>query len=425
MNSKIERDLQELLAAKVISEDTSQNITNYYATKKSSSPNQLFTIFGVLGSLLVGLGIILILAHNWDDFSRMVKTAWAFIPLVIGQALVGYTLLKKKGRAWRESTATFLYFTIGASISLISQIYNIPGEMPDFLLTWIILGAPLVYLLRSHAAALLHIVFATSYACNLGYFNDASPWLYFVLLLWLAPYYYQLLKSEPHGNFTGMMNWAIPISVISVMGGFISGDTNIGFLLYIALLGVIYNFGKLKIFDSGKLRKNGYAIIGSLGTVFTLSIVTFTWFWSDVPSNYQIQDVIITLTLMGLGIGLLLYLFQKKQLKPFNLFQYAFLIFGIIFLSRYYNETLPTVLTNLLVFGLGVFAIRIGNIRNNFGVLNYGLLIITVLIGCRFFDTNIDFVVRGLLFVAIGVGFFVTNYFMYKKQRNLKTKDHE
>ncbi len=83
------------------------------------------------------------------------------------------------------------------------------------------------------------------------------------------------------------------------------------------------------------------------------------------------------------------------------------------------------VLTNLMVFALGIFAIRIGNLRNNFGVLNYGLLIITVLVACRFFDTNIDFIIRGLLFVAIGVGFFAANYLMYRKQQKLKSEDHE
>ena len=36
---------------------------------------------------------------------------------------------------------------------------------------------------------------------------------------------------------------------------------------------------------------------------------------------------------------------------------------------------------------------------------------------CRFFDTNMSFVIRGLLFVAVGVGFFITNYVMLKKQK--------
>jgi len=58
----------------------------------------------------------------------------------------------------------------------------------------------------------------------------------------------------------------------------------------------------------------------------------------------------------------------------------------------------------------------------HFGILNYGLVIITALIFCRFFDTNMSFVIRGLLFVLVGVGFFAANYVMFKKQ---KSKGHE
>lgn len=426
MSSKIERELQELRRHDVISEEVSQKITAYYASKKTSNPNRLFTIFGVLGSLLVGLGIVLILAHNWDEFSRTTKTIWAFIPLVVGQAAAAFSYFKKKSMAWREGSATFLYLAIGASIALISQIYNIPGTMPEYLLTWIILGAPLVYLLRSHAAALLHLIFITSYACNLGYFNETSPWWYLVMLVYLAPYYWLQLRDRPQSNLSGILNWTFPLSVVIVTGAFISEASNIIFLIYVLLFGFIYNIGKLEIFDSGKLRRNGYAIIGSLGTIYVLMLVTFKWFWTESTEHlHGASDMIITYVFLGLNFLLLVLLFRKERLVPFNLFQYAFLIFGIIFLTQSFGYEVPTILTNVLVLVLGLFAIRIGNLRNNFGVLNYGLLIITILVVCRFFDTEIDFIVRGLLFVLIGLGFFATNYLMYKKQQKLKSKGNE
>jgi hypothetical protein len=78
-----------------------------------------------------------------------------------------------------------------------------------------------------------------------------------------------------------------------------------------------------------------------------------------------------------------------------------------------------------LVFALGIFAIRIGSRTNRFSILNYGLLIITILIACRFFDTDISFIIRGLLFVGIGVGFFAANYMMHKKQQKQNTLENE
>ena len=74
MNSKLDRQLAELLDADIINSDTAQKITAFYNTKEQSKPNRLFTIFGVLGALLSGLGIILIIAHNWDDMPRNIIT---------------------------------------------------------------------------------------------------------------------------------------------------------------------------------------------------------------------------------------------------------------------------------------------------------------------------------------------------------------
>ena len=426
MSLKLKRELDELVEAEVISTEVSQNISKYYASKTSNSPNKLFAIFGVLGSLLVGLGIILILAHNWDDFTRATKTIWAFAPLVVGQLFVAFTLFKKKSAAWKETAATFLFFAIGASISLVSQIYNIPGSMPSFLLTWILLAAPLVYLLRSHTAVLLHLLFATVYACNLGYFNNDQPWWYLLLLAYVIPHYYRQIKNAQTSNFTGILNWLFPLSVLISLGAFTSGNDTIGFLIYVTLFGLFYNIGKLPFFNSQRLRANGYVLIGSLGTVTTLIIASFRWVWEDTSSMMaSTEDIMITAVLGLAAIGVLVYLFLKKAIPSFNLFQYAFLCFAIIYFTSYSQPELPTILTNILVFALGIFAIRIGSRSNRFSILNYGLLIITVLIACRFFDTDISFIIRGVLFVGIGAGFFAANYMMHKKQQKQNTLENE
>ena len=152
---------------------------------------------------MVGLGIILIMAHNWDEFTRPLKTIFAFLPLVLGQLFAGYSILKKKSTTWKEASGTFLFFAVGSSIALVSQIYNIPGDLSSYILTWIVLCLPLVYLLKSNAVAILHIVFSTFYACNLGYGYEAigeTPWLYLLLIAFLLPHYLQLLKHRPYSN---------------------------------------------------------------------------------------------------------------------------------------------------------------------------------------------------------------------------------
>ena len=108
MTMSILNDLQELESAGVISKDTSTRIESYYKNKKDPSTNKLFVVFGILGAILVGLGTILIIAHNWDELSRGLKTGAAFLPLLVGQALCSFTLLKKhQNIAWKEGSAVF------------------------------------------------------------------------------------------------------------------------------------------------------------------------------------------------------------------------------------------------------------------------------------------------------------------------------
>ncbi|MDC8005709.1 DUF2157 domain-containing protein [Aureisphaera galaxeae] len=423
MSLRSEKELRHLVAENVISEDTSKAISDYYASQKKNSPNKLFTLFGVLGGLLIGLGVILILAHNWDDFSRGVKTIWAFAPLVVGQAFAGFALWKKKGPAWKETAAAFLFFAIGASISLVSQIYNIPGSMSSFLLTWILLAAPMVYLLRSHTATLLHLIFATAYACNVGYFNDASPWGYLVLLVWVLPLYYSQLKSHSEANITGIYHWAFGLSVIITLGAFVSGAANFGYVLYILLFGILYNLGKLPFFDHKKVRVNGYLVLGTLGMIYLLMVASFKWIWNErYFKTGDTIDLVFAGALVLITLGILFNLYRKRRLVPFNVFQYVSLLFVLIYAIGHFRTDISIILVNVLTLLLGVSAVRTGAQQGRYGMLNFGMLIITILIACRFFDTQISFVVRGLLFVGIGVGFFVANYLMYKKQIRLKNE---
>lgn len=422
MKSKLVDELPELVKNKVISEEIALKIRHYYQTHEAESPNKLFTVFGVLGALLVGLGIILILAHNWDDFSRALKTGLAFFPLILGQVLAGYVILKNKSAAWREAAGTFLFFTVGSSIALVSQIYNISGDLTTYVLTWIVLCLPLVYLLKSNAVAMLHIVFSTFYAVSIGFgFNGVSeaPWLYVVLLALIIPHYLKLLKHLPGANVTSIFNWLLPLSVSIAFGTFVESYGDLGYLNYIILFGLFYNIGKLPVFDDRKLRRNAYLIFGSVGTVVMLLISSFIGMWNFGTGEnvFASGEFFITLILFGATLGLLIYRYSKHGLKSLNLFPFVFIIFSILFFSGLLYGLMAIIFVNLLVLVLGLTTIKMGSDKYHFGILNYGLLIITSLIVCRFFDTDMSYVIRGLLLVSVGVGFFLTNYILLKRKK--------
>lgn len=424
MNSKLINELPDLVKNKVISDDVASDIRHYYQSKQTDSPNKLFTVFGVLGSLLVGLGIVLILAHNWDDLTRPIKTIFAFLPLVIGQLFAGYSILKKKSATWKEASGTFLFFAVGSSIALVSQIYNIPGDLSSYILTWIVLCLPMVYLLKSNTVAILHIAFSTFYACHLGYgyiSMGESPWVYVTLIVVVLPHYVQLLKDKPEANITSIFNWLLPLSLVITLGAFVEKNDDFGYLMYVILFGLFYNIGKLPFFDEQKLRRNGYIIFGSVGTVIMLLLTSFNWIWEfGIDSEFMLsQEFFIALVLFVVSITILIYSYSKKLVRGFNLFQFVFVFFTILFFIGMTHHLIPTILVNIIVLALGLVTIKIGTDKFHFGILNYGLLIITALVVCRFFDTDMSYVIRGLLFVGVGIGFFVTNYVMLKRKKTL------
>jgi len=421
MNSKLIKELPELVRNDIISEDVSKSIQKYYEGKTVATPNKLFVVFGVLGAALIGIGILLILAHNWDDFSRSIKTILAFVPLVIGQLCVGYALLKKKGKTWKEASGTFLFFGIGISMALVSQIYNIPGNFGTYLLTWVVLSLPLIYLLKSNSLALLHVVFLTCYSCEYGYgfgSYNPSPWMYFPFLLAVLPFYFNLLKQDATKNMVAILHWVLPLSSVIVMGAFIKTEWEFLPLIYIILLGLIYNIGTSSVLKHERLRRNGYLVLGSLGTVILLLIMSFKDLWKELSFEFLMdtQEFYVVAALFVIAISVMVLSNNQHKKEQSNLFKYVFIAFAILFLVGITSPGIATIGVNILVFALGIIAIKKGTDGQHFGVLNYGLLIITTLIICRFFDTDLSFVIRGLLFVVIGVGFFLTNYIMLKKK---------
>jgi len=428
---KLRKDLFELLTAGIIDQETAETIENYYLAKAGPPQSKLIIVFGILGSLLVGLGIVLILAHNWDQLSRTMKTVFAFLPLVIGQAICGYALFKQKSSlVWCEGGSTFLVMGIGACIALIGQIYNIPGDLSSFLLTWALLTLPIIYVMRSSVASLLYLIGITWFACENGYWGSSTEesYLYWGLLLLALPHYYFLFKNKNESNFFTFHNWFIPLSVIIALGTVATEIEELMFIAYMSLFGLLYLIGNTQVLRDLKIRNNGYLVLGSLGTVVLLLILSFDWFWTDLRSKVFSEELwmsspefIASVILTIAALALLVY--QKKNQSPLSIkpAEFIFLLFiGIFFIGL--NSFYVSLFINLILLGIGIWTIREGARLNHFGILNYGLLIVTALVIARFFDTDLSFVLRGLLFVAVGMGFFFANYRMAKKKREVSSE---
>jgi uncharacterized membrane protein len=426
MSKHLLKELPDLIQANVITEETAQRIKDYYDHQPSQSANRLFIVFGILGSLLVGMGIVLIIAHNWDTLPKIAKLAVGFLPLFIGQIVSGYVLVKKaEEKGWREGAAVFLFFAIAISISIVSQVYNIEGDLGGFLFIWMCLALPVTYVLRSSVASLLFIIGITWYACEVGYFNypnSHSPHYWILLLLILPFYYLEFIRKNLKNNFFYFHSWLLVLSLTICLGLFADQAEETILIAYMSLFSAFILMSQLKIFETGRVLTNAYLVVGSLGIIALLLALSFDWYWDELSDGslnamFGHPESIVSIVLLLVCTGLLLRLLKSKNWNEINSKSFAFIVFVILFFVGKSSPGVSQLLINLLILILAVNTIRDGAQRNHLGILNYGLLILTALITCRFFDTDFSFVVRGLLFIIIGVGFFAANYYMIQKRK--------
>jgi|GEM_PF-562034 len=177
----------------LIGTDAARTLRERYAVDPAQ-PGLAQLVLGALGALLIGLGLISVIGYNWDEFSRPVRLLFAFLPLLLTQ-LFSMRVLQRENvfPAWgRETAAVLQTFAAGACMALVSQIYNLGGEWPDFLFWWFLLSLPLVWTLRSHATAIFYLTAIAVWSVNQA--DGGNPWhdspaIYPLLLLGLLPYW--------------------------------------------------------------------------------------------------------------------------------------------------------------------------------------------------------------------------------------------
>jgi uncharacterized membrane protein len=434
MSKQVIKQLPELVNAKVITEEDAGRIRSYYAGKPSQSHSRLLVVFGILGALLVGLGIILIVAHNWDMLSRPTKTVFAFLPLVTGQVLCGYTLWKRSDSAvWRESTSVFLFFSVSSSIALIGQIYNISNDLADFLLAWALLTLPLFYVMRSSITSLLFIWLITWLVCEDGLFDNWNQLAkghiaYLALMPFSLLYYWLIFRSRPSGNYFHFHSWVIALSLPLALSVFSRSDEEYINIGYMALFSIFCILGRTRFFSEQHAMANAYLITGSAGMLIQLLFFSFAdaWDGKGYLIGYTITNTSVetyaAILLSIAAVVLLIALSRKKGWSRIHPSEYSILLYFPAAIIGAQSQSAAALIINLFLLGMGLYTIWQGAKADHLGILNYGLVIITLLVICRFFDTDLSFVLRGIMFLAVGGGFFAANYLMLKRRKQTEAQ---
>ena len=91
-------------------------------------------------------------------------------------------------------------------------------------------------------------------------------------------------------------------------------------------------------------------------------------------------------------------------------------LIAVVIVGSWYPG-LGHIASNIILLAGSARIIYGGLSRENLFLLNLGLLTLASWIISRFFETNISFVWKGILFITLGILCFGLNWFILKKQR--------
>jgi len=401
------------------------------------------TISAILGGLLVGAGIILLIAHNWDDLSRPMRAVFAMLPLVISVVLSGYVVLRKMGSAaWREGCGVFYFLSVGASIALVSQTYHLYNDLEGFLFVWAVLSLPLMYLLNSGA------VFVGCLACVVAYTvetNGFGRWrygwqiAYLRTTVWLLvaalPFYVWHVWKRRESLMVVWLSWALAATILIIIATIFKSDVSSGSVVVgYGLTFVVYYLASCCWFGEMRGWRAPFRSIGTLGIVVMAIVLTFSDVYRDLwwNANGVIGDDAGAFLAVVYLAWLLLVLFAVWRRKYYNWAAACFpVVLALLLPMLLVNvNTLPEfwpvlamrmpLIMSAYVFLLGVFTLASGIKRDSLLSMNEGAVLIAALVVCRFFNDDYSFVARGVAFIVIGCVFLVMNWLVVRRRQKQK-----
>jgi uncharacterized membrane protein len=429
--------LPELVSSGVINSENARAIERHYEQHQPRT-NFAFVILAVLGSALVGAGIILLIAHNWDELSRATRTTIAFLPLLIAQALVVFTLTRRnESRPWREAAAIFDVAAVATAISLISQTYQLQGTFAEFIRTWLLLSIPIVYVLRTSLGAIAYVIGSVLWLfARWGVFSSrGNPTLFWPLLLLVIPYVVIRFRSDRDSRETATLVIILALAALFGVGATADfADANIGGITYAGLATGIYLCG-IKFFPQQAGRLHPLALVGGIAIGIVAIVLSFESSWhmtyhvTWIPRSWQANvavavELLFPLTALCLAGFDLLRRHAEFSPSAALLPIVTAVAWGIASLCGFPNgpwqstrcSFAAATMMNLYALLLGIDILARGIHTNSIARANFGLLLIAALAICRFFDSDLSFMIRGIGFIVVGLGFLVANVLLFKRR---------
>ncbi len=447
----------------LISQETAIRIRRFIGSIEDSTTIELFMIIGgIMGALFCSAGIFSLIGHNWDEYPKYIRGMFSVAPALVGLYFYYRALFHHpNSRTWIETSSVFLMLMMGASIALVSQTYQLDGDFNKFIKVWALLTLPLFYFARASGIALLYLGLIVVLAINISFTgpfglpqigeSDNVYW-YWLLLLAFAPHYFLVLnkKSASQSIRIVYLSYSFYLSFMLALLFTIDGN----YFLWIVTVNIgFYLFGKRFMGENKSTLARPFQWMSQFWVVILLLLISnkdslrlvfsndsFVNLFKEEPINpysefnlIQPSDdklfyfILVMFIMAAIYFG---YFYLRKHFKDVSMLFImtpAFVFLAMLLHEYMLAHWMVVMMVNAYILFLGFSAMMVGSENENIGQLIGGFLVVALLLWIRYFDTDWNFIMKGLMFIGIGGLFFLINLMMKGKveriERNKTRKD--
>jgi uncharacterized membrane protein len=425
------RELPKLVSQGVMPPEVAERIRKHYGDPEESgiaAKRWAIVLFSILGATLIGGGIILLLAHNWEELSRPMRAAISVLPLAVSAGLGCWLLWTQRSSvAWREGVGTIQALAIGSSIALVSQTYNLGGRLDEFMLTWSLLGLPVAYLLGATAPALLYLISITVWVGSVMNYNFQSLW-YFLLLGLALPYLWWTGRGNQYHPRPVSFGWVLAITGCIGSGLAIEPICNriqTWPIFLGGLFSLLFLVGARWWGEASAAWQRPFQNVGALGAMGLSLVLSFSGLWEEIHRTFYWRAADTRLAALELAIAAIFpvaalawWVWDRRRWAKHEAMLGAMPLVAIFAWTCGMRSatTIAAALFTVYLFVFGVGTLVTGLRGRRLGIVNAGMTVLAAIILCRFFDSNLGFALRGVAFILIGIGFLATNLVLLRRK---------
>ncbi len=413
LNGAITEEIDNWYDLSIISKDLRDILVERYPV--SSAKGMVISVLITVGSVMVGLGSLLFIASHWSQISVYGKLSLILLSLVITNA-AGWWLKFKTGSRPRLGEALFLLgaFFYGSGIWLVSQIFNISGDLPQGLLLWSI-GTSAVALATGSAilgvmSTILISSWTMSMSTSLGaqgnYYSISGPVIVGFVCGTLASLALSYRLRSP---------WSLANTLLGASAWLLSHSplSEFGFLVWGTILFNLYLLHCTK----WPLMAPPYLYIGVIPVLGSLLTLTFD---QNTTLELSVNASALMVALLTISWATSLAIYTTDQALKNDAIFTGVVSSSALILGNLSAGLMRIFLSNslFLAVAIGLLYLAIKKLRNVW-LVNTTMVFLAIYILCRYFDTFFSIMDRSFFFLLGGTLLMIVGAIAERKRREL------